>query len=86
VPDREQIADRELDRQGRRLAAPSGPFLLIAVILAIVGVVLVLIGGSGILALGIVLIVLAGLPAVVGLSLLAVAGVSRWAAGRHPFA
>jgi hypothetical protein len=86
VADREHLADRELDRQGRRLAAPSGPFLLIALLLAVVGVVLVIVGSSGLLALGIVLIVLAGPPAVVGISLLAAAAVSRWAARRHPFA
>ena len=86
MADREHLADRELDRQGRRLAAPSGPFLLIAVLLAVVGVVLVIVGSSGLLALGIVLIALAGPPAVVGITLLAAAAVSRWAAHRHPFA
>ncbi len=68
------------------MARPSLPFLAIALGLAVVGVVLLIVGSSWVWALGLVLVVLAGIPAVVGLGLLAVAAVSRWAARDRPFA
>jgi hypothetical protein len=80
------VKDPQLERQGRRFARPSLPFLLGAVGLAVVGVVLIIVGSSGVRALGIVLAALAGIPAVVGLALLIVAAVSRWAARDRPFA
>jgi hypothetical protein len=84
VPDRP--SDPQLERQGRKLSRPAGPFLLIATSLAVVGVVLLIVGHSWVWALGIVLVVLAGLPAVVGIALLGAAAVARWAARRQPFA
>lgn len=80
------VAEPELERSGRRLARPSGHFLAIAAAFAVCGVVLLIIGGSWVWVLGIVLVVLAGPPAVVGLGLLAASSVARWAARRRPFA
>lgn len=65
---------------------PAPPFLLIAALLAAVGVLLLIVASGWLWALGIVLVVLAGPPAVVGVGLLAVGGVSRWAARDKPFA
>jgi hypothetical protein len=65
---------------------PAPPFLLIAALLAAVGVVLLIVASGWLWAVGIVLVVLAGPPAVVGGSLLGVGGVSRWAARDKPFA
>lgn len=84
--DPDQIADPELERQGRRLSAPVSRFLLIALALAVPGLVLVILGSSWVFAIGIVLVALAGPPAVVGVALLVSSAVSRWAARRRPFA
>ena len=65
---------------------PAPPFLLIAAVLAVAGIVLLIVASGWLWAVGIVLVVLAGPPAVVGVSLLAVGGVSRWAARDKPFA
>ncbi len=65
---------------------PAGPFLLLSGTLAVTGVVLLLVAGGWLWALGLVLVVLAGLPAVVGGSLLVAGGVARWAARDRPFA
>ncbi len=80
------VKEPELERQGRRIAKPSLPFLAIALALVIVGVVLMLVGSSWVTAVGLVLVVLAGIPAVVGIGLLSAAAVSRWAARERPFA
>jgi membrane protein implicated in regulation of membrane protease activity len=80
------VAEPQLERQGRRIALPAGPFLIVAVALAVPGFVLLVLGDSWVSALGIVMAALAGPPAVVGLSLLAIAAVARWTARRRPFA
>ena len=81
-----RIAEPELERTGRRLKRPAGPFLAIAAVLVIVGVILLIVASGWAWALGIVLIVLALPLATVGGGLLSAAGVSRWAARRKPFA
>jgi hypothetical protein len=86
MPATRRVADPDLERQGRRLIRPAWPFLALAAVLAIIGIVLVVSAGGWAQALGIVLIALAGPPAAVGGGLLTTGGVSRWAARRKPFA
>jgi hypothetical protein len=81
-----QRCDGETDRQGRRLMRPAPPFLALAAVLAVIGIVLISVAGGWAWALGIVLLALAGPPAVVGITLGAVGGVARWAARDKPFA
>lgn len=85
-PTTDHQLDRRADRQGRRLMRPAPPFLLIASGLAVVGIILLILTSGWAWALGLVLVVLAGLPAVVGISLLAAGAVTRWAARDRPFA
>jgi len=82
----EPVAGPQLERTSRRLAKPSVPFAVIATVLVVVGVVLLVVGSSWVWVLGIVLIALAGPPAMVALGLLCAAAVSRWTARRRPFA
>lgn len=81
-----QVKDPDLERAGKRLMAPSGPFLAIAAAIAVIGVILLIAGSSWVWILGIVLVVLSGPPAVAGVALLTAAAVTRWAARRQPFA
>jgi hypothetical protein len=81
-----RVTEPELERHAHRLMRPAGPFLALAAGLAVVGVVLLIVAAGWAWALGLVLVVLAGPPAVVGLGLLAVGGVARWAARGRPFA
>lgn len=78
--------DRQTDRQGRRLMRPAPPFLALAAVLAVAGIVLIILAGGWAWALGIVLVVLAGPPAAIGIALAVVGGVARWAARGKPFA
>jgi hypothetical protein len=80
------VADPNLESGGRHLARPSIAFGLGAIFLAALGVVLVLAGSSWTMVVGIVLIALAGLPAVIGMGLLSNAAVSRWSARRRTVA
>jgi hypothetical protein len=80
------VKEPELERQGRRLGRPGWWFLLLAVVIAIPGIVLVVFAHSWAMAIGIVLLVLAGAPAVVGLGLLLSSLVSRWSARHKSFA
>ena len=86
MPQDDSVKDPQLERQARQFLKPSGPLLLAAMSLALVGVALIVFGRSGVRAAGIVLAVLAGIPAVVGVTLAVVAAVSRWAARDRPFA
>ena len=86
MSDHTSVAEPELERQGRRLGRPGWWFLLLAVFIALPGLVLiVLTHGSG-HALGIVLVVLAGPPAVVATALLLSSLAARWAARHRSFA
>ena len=79
-------SDRQAERQGKRLMRPAPPFLGLAAVLAIIGVVLIIVAWGWAWALGIVLVVLAGPPAVIGIALGAAGVVTRWAAHDKPFA
>jgi len=65
---------------------PAPPFLGVAAVLAIIGIVLIIAAGGWAWALGIVLVALAGPPAVIGITLAATGVVTRWAARDRPFA
>jgi hypothetical protein len=80
------IADRELERQGRRLATPSIPFLLVALVLFVPGIVLVIVAGSWAWALGIVLVALSLPAATVAVAAVLSSAVARWAARHRSFA
>ena len=81
-----QSVDRRTDRLGRRLMRPAPPFLALACCLAVAGVILLIVAWGWAWALGIVLVALAGPPAVIGISLAAAGAVTRWAARDKPFA
>jgi hypothetical protein len=81
-----RVEEPQLERQGRRLAHPSWRFLLMGALIAIPGIVLVEIGNSWSLAFGIVLLLIASLPAGVGIALLVSGSVARWAARHRLFA
>jgi len=78
------IKDRELERQGERMAAPARGFLLVAAVMAVPGLFFVVTDLAQ--TLGIVMLVFASLPGVVGVALLLSASVARWAARHKLFA
>ncbi len=80
------VKDRELERQGRRFGRSGGWFLLIGVLLAIPGVVLILIDHGWSVGVGIAVLLVASIPAIVGLALIASSAVSRWSARHRSFA
>jgi hypothetical protein len=80
------VKETQLERQGRRLAHPGWRFLVLAVVVAIPGIVLVEIDNSWSLPFGIALLLLASLPGGVGLALLLSSSVARWAARHKLFA
>lgn len=84
MPD--QQVDRELDRQGRRLGRPGRWLILLAVLLAAPGLLLLVVGSGATHGVGIVLVSLAGAPALVGLGLLLANAVAWWSARDKPFA
>lgn len=85
-PGQRPTVDPQLEDQGRRLALPAPWFGLIALVLAVPGVVLLIVTSGWAWALGIVLVALAIIPAVVASGLLGTSTVARWAARRRPFA
>jgi hypothetical protein len=86
MPQAQHVAEPQLERQGQRLIRPAGPFLALTISLMVIGIVLLIATSGWAWALGLVLLVLSGPPAVVGLALLAVGAVSRWTARHKPFA
>jgi Flp pilus assembly protein TadB len=80
------VYDRELERQGRGLVRPGIRFFVLSIICAIPGVVLVVWGHSLVMAIGIVILALAGGPAVIGTGLLLSGAVARWSARHRSFA
>lgn len=80
------VADRELERQGRRMGHSAGRFVLIGIAIAIPGIVLLLIDHGWSVGVGIAVLLIASIPLVVGLGLLVSSAVSRWAARRKLFA
>jgi hypothetical protein len=80
------VQEPQLERQGKKLAAPGWRFLALGLIVVIPGIVLVLIDNSWSLPFGIALILIASLPAGVGFALLTSSSVARWAARHRLFA
>lgn len=80
------VADRALERQGRRLAGSSRWLFLVGFIVAIPGIVMVIVGSGFVFGLGIALLAIGGGFGVVAAGLLIAGAVSRWAARRRLFA
>lgn len=83
---RQPVQDRELERHGRRFGHTAGRFLLIGLLVAIPGVVLVVLGRGWSVGVGIAVLLIASIPAVVGIALFAISAVSRWSARHRLFA
>lgn len=81
-----RVADPELERQGKQLAAPVAGFVLTAIVLAVPGIVLLIVASSWAWALGLVLVVLAMPAAMVAVGALVSSAVARWAARHRLFA
>jgi hypothetical protein len=77
---------RPPDHADRRLAGPAWRFLALAVVVALPGIVLILVGGTWVRAIGIAVTVMACVPALVALGLLVGSLVSWWVARGKPFA
>jgi hypothetical protein len=86
MSDHPSVREPELERQGRRLGRPGWWFLLLAAVIAVPGVVLIILTHGWAHAIGVVLLVLAGPPAVVATGLLLSSLVARWAARHRSFA
>jgi len=84
--DHTSVPDPELERQGRRLGRPGWWFLALAAFIALPGVVLIIFTQGWAHTIGIVLVVLAGPPAIVAAGLLPASLVARWAARHRSFA
>lgn len=82
----ERVHEPELERQGKRLAVPGTRFLLLAVIVAVAGIVMVVLGHSWVWAIGIGLLAISAPLLTVGVGALLAAGVARWAARHKSFA
>jgi hypothetical protein len=80
------VREPGLERTGRRFGHSGGRFLLVALVIAIPGIVLVSIGHGWGTGFGIALFALASVPAVIGIALLVSGAVSRWAARHKMFA
>jgi hypothetical protein len=80
------VADRELERKGRRMGHSASRFFLVALAIAIPGIVLLLIDHGWSIGFGIAVLLIASIPLVIGLGLLVSGVVSRWAARRKLFA
>ena len=80
------LPEPELERQGRHLGRPGWWFLFLAVCIALPGVVLIIFTRGWAHAIGIVLVVLAGPPAMIAMGLLLSSLVARWAARHRSFA
>ena len=89
-PDHERdpaaLADRELERQGRRMGYSASRFVLVGVAIAIPGIVLLLIDHGWSVGVGIAVCLIASIPLVIGVGLLVSSAVARWAARRKSFA
>lgn len=82
----DNVKEPVLERQGRRLGHSGGWFLLLAMLIAIPGVLLVVLGGTGASGVGIVVLALASAPAIVGVGLVISSAVARWSARHNLFA
>jgi uncharacterized membrane protein YdbT with pleckstrin-like domain len=86
MSDDASVPELELERQGRRLGRPGWWFLFLAALIALPGVVLIILTQGWAHAIGVILVVLAGPPAVVATALLLSSLVARWAARHRSFA
>lgn len=80
------VRDPQLERQGKRLAAPSRWFAAICLALGVPGFLLIVLAHSWAYEVGWILFLLATIPAVVAVTLLGASAVARWAARQKPFA
>lgn len=80
------VKDPVLERQGKRMIGPAIRFIVIAVAAAIAGIVLILIGHGWSVGVGIAVLLLASVPATIGVGLLTGGAVARWAARHRLFA
>jgi hypothetical protein len=80
----DDVKERALERQGRRMGRYGGRLFLLGVLLAIPGLVLVIVGWS--IGLGWAILLLASIPGVIGFGLLCSGAVSRWSARHKLFA
>jgi hypothetical protein len=78
------VKDPVLERQGRRMIGPAIRFVVIASVMAIVGIVLIVFGWS--LGIGIALLLLASVPGTIGFGLFTGGSIARWAARHRLFA
>ena len=84
--DQAAVADRQLERQGRRFGHSAAWFLLIGIAIAIPGVVLIVLKHGWSIGVGIAVCLIASVPLTIGVGLLVSSVVSRWAARRKSFA
>ena len=80
------VREPQLESQGRRLGRSGGWFLLLAVVIAIPGVLLAVLGSTPASGVGIVILAFAAAAAIVAAGLLLSSAVARWAARHRPFA
>jgi hypothetical protein len=80
------VQEPRLERAGRRFGHTAGWFIGLAAIFAVPGIVLVLIGTGWSIAFGAAALLLASIPAVIGIGLLVSALVARWSARHRSFA
>lgn len=83
---RERVEDRELERQGRRFGHSAAWFLLAAAAVAVPGIILVLIDRGWSLGVGVAVLLLASIPAAIGLGLVVSSAFARWSARHKSFA
>ena len=79
------VPEPQLERQGRRLGGSGIRFVLLAVLIAIPGIVLVAIGNWA-LGFGLAVLGIAAIPAAIGIGLVLSGVVARWSARRKSFA
>jgi len=82
--DRPPVADRQLERQGRKLGHTGVWWLTVGLVIAIPGIVLIAIGTA--IGLGIAIVLIASGPVGIGLALLVSSAISRWSARHRLFA
>lgn len=82
----QQTQDRALERQGRRMLNPGLRLLPVGLLIAVPGIVLVALGHGWSIGVGVAVLLLASIPAVIGIGLMVSASVARWAARHKLFA
>jgi len=80
------VPEPELEIQGRRLGGVGWRFCLLALVVAVPGILLIVLAGGWERAAGIVILALSGPLALVAAGLLLSSLVARWSARHRPFA